>query len=42
MRYQGPTEASKYPRRTPWLFRGNNDLIALGVVVFGALLWVWS
>lgn len=41
-RWMGPTERSKYPQPTPWLFRGNNDLIALAVIVAMIIWWIWG
>lgn len=41
-RYLGPTDASFRPRRAPWLFRGNNDRIALVVVLYLLVIWLNS
>lgn len=38
-RYLGPTEASRYPRETPWLFRGDNDVKF--VVVMCVIIAIW-
>lgn len=41
-RYLGPTEASRCPRPTPWLFRGQNDSAALVAVLILLLIWINS
>lgn len=41
MKYIGPTEASRRPRGTLWLFRRDNGFIMLAIVAAVLLVWIW-
>ena len=41
VKYIGPTEASRRPRRTPWLFRRKHDLVMIAFMIAVLLAWIW-